>query len=59
MVFPRYTEDLDTNYFGIYAAWGGDYSPFLFKDLFILHQNAHFFIRTGDDHFDIIVLDLI
>lgn len=29
----RYNEELDTNYYGIYAAWGGDYSQFLFKNI--------------------------
>lgn len=28
-----YSEDLETDYYGAYAAWGGDYSPFLFKGL--------------------------
>lgn len=28
-----YSEDLDTTYYGAYAAWGGDYSPFLLKGL--------------------------
>lgn len=28
-----YREDLDTRYYGAYAAWGGDLSPFLFKGL--------------------------
>lgn len=28
-----YDEELDTTYYGLYAAWGGDYSPFLFKGL--------------------------
>lgn len=28
-----YTEDLDTRYYGVYAAWGGDINPFLFKGL--------------------------
>lgn len=29
----RYSEDLDTNYYGVFAAFGGDYTPFLFKGL--------------------------
>lgn len=28
-----YSEDLDTTYYGAYAAWGGGYTPFLFKGL--------------------------
>lgn len=28
-----YTEDLDARYYGLYAKWGGDYSPLLFKGL--------------------------
>ncbi len=28
-----YSEDLDTRYYGAYAAWGGDYSPLLLKGL--------------------------
>lgn len=29
----RYSEDLDTDYFGVFAAYGGDYSPWLLKGL--------------------------
>lgn len=27
------SEDLDTDYYGVYAAWGGNYTPFLFSRL--------------------------
>ncbi len=29
----RYDEDLDTDYYGVFAAYGGDYTPFLFRGL--------------------------
>ncbi len=40
-----YTEELDTRYYGAYAAWGGDVKPFLFKGLWErwgLHSSFQF-----------------
>ncbi len=48
-----YTEDLDTRYFGAYAAWGGDYSPVLFSGLWSrLGLQSSFLLRGGVYHAD-------
>lgn len=44
----RYTEDLDTRYYGAYAAWGGEYTPFLFSGLWQrLGLQSSFRLRGG------------
>lgn len=43
-----YSEDLDTRYYGAYAAWGGDVRPFLFKGMWErLGLQSSFQLRGG------------
>lgn len=43
-----YNEELDTTYYGAYAAWGGDYQPFLFRNFWERHGlQSSFKLRGG------------
>ncbi|MEC9368758.1 MAG: hypothetical protein VX871_08710 [Pseudomonadota bacterium] len=44
----EYDEDLETRYYGAYAAWGGDYTPVLFAGLWNrLGLQSSFLLRGG------------
>jgi hypothetical protein len=49
----RYNEDLDTNYYGAFAAYGGDYKPLFFKGLWErLGLQSSFRLQGGIYHAD-------